>query len=123
MCPAERTGEEPPEETNEEPPGADPLEHFAIDLARRQAVERGEEEADVDEAFIARALAESRRMRAETGKSQQKRAANFASVAGRHGEHGMHALHQAMEEHAAEVLTPDQRAATGVGEERPTPAE
>ena len=93
---------------------ADPLEAFAVDAARRQAVERGEDEADVDEAFIARALGESRRMRQETGKSNQKRAANFAAIAGRHGEEGLSAIQAAMQEHAAEVLAPEQASAAGL---------
>ena len=96
---------EPPEEqptAAAEPAAADPLENFAVNLARQQAAERGEEEDEgVDEAFIARALAESRRMRQETGKSNQKRAANMAAVADRHGAGGLSAIQAAMQEHAA----------------------
>ena len=68
----------------------------------------------MDTAFIARALAESRRMRQETGKSYEKRAANMAAIAGKHGNVGVTAIEQAMREHAAEVLTPQQVAATGL---------
>ena len=75
----------------------------------------------MDEAFIARALAESRRMRQETGKSNQKRAANMAAVADRHGAGGLSAIQAAMQEHAAEVLSPQQLRTTGLdGETEPS---
>lgn len=134
MCPAERQGVEenapPADETpaagavdttaDEPEAAADPLAAFAVEAARRQAVERGEEEASVDEAFIARALGESARMRNETGKSNQKRAANLAAVAGRHGEQGLSAIQAAMAEHAAEVLAPpEQPSATGAHGDEP----
>ena len=127
MCP-NPTGMEQPEPPEEqptaaaEPAAADPLENFAVNLARQQAAERGEEEDEgVDEAFIARALAESRRMRQETGKSNQKRAANMAAVANRHGAGGLSAIQAAMQEHAAEVLSPQQLRTTGLdGETEPS---
>ena len=96
---------------------ADPMAAWAVGLARQQAVERGEEEASVDESFIARALAESRRMRQETGKSNQKRAANFGTIGQRYGEAGLSAIQAAMQEHAAEVLSPAQASATGLDAE------
>ena len=111
-------GVEGPTESSE-----DPLAEFAVDAARRQAVERGDDPEDVDEAFINRALAESLRMRKETGKSNQKRAANFATISTRHGEQGLASFHQAMEEHAAEMLTPQQLVATGLDGETGADAE
>ena len=128
MCPRPTgmTPDETPEEQQPtaaaEPAAADPLENFAVNLARQQAAERGEEEDEgVDEAFIARALAESRRMRQETGKSNQKRAANMAAVADRHGAGGLSAIQAAMQEHAAEVLSPQQLRTTGLdGETEPS---
>ena len=119
MCPAER--ENPPPvpvddaaDAADEDEAADPMAEFAVGLARQQAVERGEEEDSVDESFIARALAESRRMRQETGKSNQKRAANFGSIGQRYGEQGLSSMQEAMREHAAEVLSPEQTLATGL---------
>lgn len=101
---------------------ADPLANFAIDAARRQAVERGEEEGDIDEEFINRALAEAQRMRKEREKSEQKRAANFASIAKLGGDQGIDAIHAAMAEHAAEVLAPTESAAISSSSQEPAEA-
>ena len=135
MCPAAPPGEPPaasddtqvaaePEVNIEADAtaGADPLAAFAVDAARRQAVERGEEAEEVDEAFITRALAESRRMRQATAKDEQKRATNMATFAARHGEQGLSTVQQAMQEHAAEVLAPAQIRATGLDGETGTEA-
>ena len=70
----------------------------------------------VDEGFIARALAESRRMRGEASLSHQKRADNAARLAARHGQRGAGAMAAAMAEHAAEVLSPEAAAAVGLAE-------
>lgn len=110
MCPAESA---PKDDVEEEEPPIDPLGEFAANLARQQAVERGEDD-EVDESFIARALAESRRMRGEAAQSNTKRAALSAELASRHGEHGLRTIEAAMVEHAAEVLTPQQFAATSL---------
>lgn len=104
-----------PDESADEPlPADDSLAAFAVEAARQQAAQRGEGDDAVDEAFIARALATSQRMRQEALKSQQKRAANLAAVAAQHGDIGLVTMQQAMQEHAAEVLTPNQIAATGL---------
>ena len=92
----------------------DPLARFAIAAAQQQAAERGEEDDGVDMSFINRALAESRRMRGETSKSQQKRTEQMAALCARHGEQSAQVMAAAMAEHAAEVLVPPQ--ATGVPE-------
>ena len=125
MCPPPPHAPPPPPAADEQPPPpdiepplpADPLDAFVAESLDRQAAERGEPVTEVDETFVARALAESRRMRQETGKSNQKRAANFAAIAGRHGDAGLTALQAAMQEHAAEVLSPAQAAATGLAGE------
>ena len=119
MCPAET----PPDDAPPPPPPTEPLENFMVEAARAQAVERGEEADDVDEAFINRALAESRRMRSEANSSNAKRAANFASIASRHGTEGVSAIQQAMLEHAAEVLLPEQQTAVANNIEEPEAAE
>ncbi len=106
MCPKE-AGDDPLPEGDQvepsEPPAADPLEAFAVDAARRQAVERGEDADDVDTSFIARALSESRRMRGEAQKCAEKRAANTADVTMQHGEAGRLRLEAAMAEHMSET--------------------
>jgi len=103
------------------PEGEDGLEAFALEAARRQAEARGDDDDGVDEAaqsgFIARALAESRRMRGEASLSHQKRAELAASIAARHGEHSRQVMADAMAEHAAEALPDAESAeATGQGE-------
>ena len=85
----------------------DPLAAFAVGLAHQQAEARGET-GDVDEAFLARALAESRRMRGEATNSQGKRAALAAQIAANHGETGLSSIQAAMKEHQQEVLTQQQ---------------
>ena len=125
MCPKESSGGAPVDEvmegeatdSSDEPP-EDGLAAFAADAARRQAVERGEEASDVDEAFINRALAESRRMRGEAMQSQEKRAALAAQVASHHGERGLDQIQNAMREHAAEVLTQQQAEAVDLQQQR-----
>ena len=93
-------------------PEDDPLANFAVNAARQQATERGEDENDVDMGFITRALAESRRMRSEASISHKKRADLAASIAARHGEHSLQYMADARAEHAAEVLTAQQGLAT-----------
>ena len=89
----------------------DPLARFAVAAAQRQAVERGDDAEDgVDMAFVTRALAESRRMRDAATKDQKKRADQLAQLCARHGEQSAQLMAQAMAEHAAEVLTPQQAA-------------
>ena len=83
MCPKE-AGDDPLPEGDQvepsEPPAADPLEAFAVDAARRQAVERGEAQ-----------------------KCAEKRAANTADVTMQHGEAGRLRLEAAMAEHMIET--------------------
>lgn len=93
----------------------DPLAAFAVGLARQQAEERGDE-GEIDENFVSRALAESRRMRGEATQSHGKRAALAASIAASHGEGGVSAIQAAMREHAAEVLSQQQQATLAAAE-------
>ena len=90
--------------------GDDPMARFAVAAARQQAAERGEDEdAGVDMSFINRALAESRRMRAAANKDQLKRKEQLAQLCARHGESSAQYMADAMQEHAAEVLTEQQQ--------------
>ena len=99
--------------------GEDGLEAFALEAARRQAEARGDDDDGVEEGaqsgFIARALAESRRMRGEASLSHQKRAELAASIAARHGEQSRQVMADAMAEHAAEVL-PDAESVEATGQ-------
>jgi hypothetical protein len=111
-------------------PAVDPLAAFAIDAARRQAAERlaagtAEEgdDGEVDEGFIQRALAESKRMRGEAQKDYKKRADLAARIAATHGEQGADLLAAAMAEHAAEVLSPQLAVAAGMDNGRNSPLE
>mmetsp|Transcript_76043 Transcript_76043/g.150672 ORF Transcript_76043/g.150672 Transcript_76043/m.150672 type:complete len:142 (-) Transcript_76043:132-557(-) len=110
------------DDQTEAAPPADALEQFVLQAARSQAAERMEEDeddtvdAEVQESFIARALAESRRMRGEASQSQKKRAELTASIAARHGQQSVQVLADAMVEHAAEALHPQEAEATGQGE-------
>jgi hypothetical protein len=109
MCPRGGRLSPPAEDGEDNTSGEtqpDPLAEWAVGLARQQAEERGEEAGEFDSSFIARALAESQRMRTEASKSQQKRAANVAQIAARHGEQGVSTIQHAMREHAALVLSP-----------------
>ena len=86
------------------------MARFAVAAARQQAAERGEDEdAGVDMSFINRALAESRRMRAAANKDQLKRKEQLAQLCARHGESSAQYMADAMQEHAAEVLTEQQQ--------------
>ena len=118
------SGEQVIHEAVASPPTADMLEAFVLQAARSQAAQRdaeGVEEDPVDpavqESFITRALAESRRMRGEASLSQKKRAELSASIAARHGEQSVQVLADAMVEHAEEALNPQEAEATGQAEE------
>ena len=116
MCPS---GPPPPADDGEgDTPEVqpDPLAEWAVGLARQQAEERGDDADEIDSSFIARALAESTRMRTEASKSQEKRAANAAEIAARHGEQAISTLQHAMREHAALVLTPPEQPADNGGQ-------
>lgn len=126
MCPHERVVADGDDEAdmvsteevvNPEEMG-DPLDEFAVAAARRQAAERDEEGVDegVNEAFIQRALAESRRMRGEASLSLKKRADLAAKLAAQHGESGVSFMAAAMAEHASEVLAPRARDHTAADE-------